>query len=84
MKNRRLDVKLGNGNGVKVNLASERRHQEDQVISNYLSKLESYHKNKIKVKALESMKFEAEGRELETVLGRAKVKSMDQFRGASC
>jgi len=27
----------------------ERRHREDQVISNYLSKLESYHKNKIKI-----------------------------------
>ena len=57
----------------------ERRQREDQVISNYLSKLESYHKNKIKDKTLEQMNFEAEGRELEAVLGRAKVKAMDQF-----
>ena len=57
----------------------ERRQREDQVISNYLSKLESYHKNKIKDKTLEQMDFEAEGRELEAVLGRAKVKAMDRF-----
>jgi len=57
----------------------ERSHREDQVISNYLSKLESYHKNKIKDKTLEPIDFEAEGRELEAVLGRAKVKAMGQF-----
>ena len=55
----------------------ERRHREDQAISNYLSKLESYHTNKIKDKSLKPMDFEAEGRELEAVLGRAKVKSME-------
>ena len=33
----------------------------------------------MKDKTLGPMDFEAEGRELEAVLGRAKVKAMDQF-----
>jgi len=54
-------VKLGNGNGVKV-YRLERRRQEDLPISNYLSKIELYHNNKINDKTLELMDFETEGR----------------------
>ena len=57
----------------------ENRHGEDQAISNYLSKIESYHKNKIKDKTLGPMDVETVGRELESVLRGAKAKSMDQF-----
>jgi len=61
IRNGRLDVKLGNGNGVKV-YRLERRRQEDLPISNYLSKIELYHNNKINDKTLELMDFETEGR----------------------
>ena len=57
----------------------ENRHGEDRAISNYLSKIESYHKNKIKDKTLGPMDVETVGRELESVLRGAKAKSMDQF-----
>ena len=57
----------------------ENRHGEDRAISNYLSKIESYHKNKIKDKTLGPMDVETVGRELESVLRGTKAKSMDQF-----
>ena len=57
----------------------ERWRRENLVISNYLSKIELYHKNKFNDKTLEPRDFEAEGTELEAALVGALHTSVDQF-----